>query len=471
MHKFSVMNYKAHNVPVFSEVNNKEWVEYGDKDLYPYYLEDLYASSSVHAAVVKGTADMIYGTGLTSVFKDAHVDQWLHLIELVGDGECLRRLAFDIKLFGHGYLNVIWSKDRSRPVQLHHVPTQTIRAEIPENEDEVSMYWYHENWPEVRQSGVEPKAMPAFSNSDREVPSQLLHIKTYSPMGYVYSTPDYLGCTNYVELDRDISELHLNSVKTGLLPSFMLSFNNGVPSDEERIQLEQAVYDKFGGAKNAGKIMITYNDNKDDAPVIEPFNIPDVHKQFDFLAKQCFQEILSGHRVTSPLLFGLRSEGGGFGSNADEMRDAYELYLNTVVQPMQDVIVDALRPVFSACNITLQLEFGRLVPASFLYTEDVSNIDQMEKDASYNGAQIASAVDVMTKVKEGIITEEQAKVFLVQMLQFSPEVANALFEVGVSAIGVVEDEEAEVTQEEVQLKKKVDTTVLPVLRPLREKYG
>ena len=153
------------------------------------------------------------------------------------------------------------------------------------------------------------------------------------------------------------------------------------------------------------------------------------------------------------------------------MRDAYELYLNTVVQPMQDVIVDALRPVFSAYNITLQLEFGRLVPASFLYTEDVSNIDQMEKDASYNGAQIASAVDVMTKVKEGIITEEQAKVFLVQMLQFSPEVANALFEVGVSAIGVVEEEEAEVTQEEVQLKKKVDTTVLPVLRPLREKYG
>ena len=160
-------------------------------------------------------------------------------------------------------------------------------------------------------------------------------------MGYVYSTPDYLGCTNYVELDRDISELHLNSVKTGLLPSFMLSFNNGVPSDEERIQLEQAVYDKFGGAKNAGKIMITYNDNKEDASVIEPFNIPDVHKQFD-LAKQCFQEILSGH-VTSPLLFGLRSEGGGFGSNADEMRDAYELYLNTVVQPMQDVIIDALR--------------------------------------------------------------------------------------------------------------------------------
>ena len=95
----------------------------------------------------------------------------------------------------------------------------------------------------------------------------------------------------------------------------------------------------------------------------------------------------------------------------------------------------------------------------------------MQKDASYNGAQIASAVDVMTKVKEGIITEEQAKVFLVQMLQFSAEVANALFEVGVSAIGVVEEEEAEVTQEEVQLKKKVDTTVLPVLRPLREKYG
>ena len=171
-------------------------------------------------------------------------------------------------------------------------------------------------------------------------------------------------------------------------------------------------------------------------------------------------QVLSGHRVTSPLLFGLRNEGGGFGSNADEMRDAYELFHNLVVRPFQESFIRQLRPMLSAMGITLDLHFSKLQPASFLYVEEM-NLDDaaVDKDASYNGAQIASAVEVLVKVQEGILTEDQAKVFLVQMLQFSPQVADALFVEGVSAIGVVEEEEAqetaveEVDEAEVQLSR------------------
>ena len=376
----SVLDYKAHNVPVFTEKSNKEWVEYGAEDLYPYYLEDLFASSSIHGAIVKGTADMIYGNGLTSELKDTHVDQWLLLKDLIEDGTCLKQLSHDLKLFGHGYLNVVWTQDRSRPAKVYHVPTAMVRIKVADDPEKPQIFLVHPDWAEMRRSTVEVKEIPAFSVTDRESPSQMVHVKMYSPLGYYYSLPDYLGATNYIELDRDISEFHLNNIKNGLFPSMMLTFNNGIPTDEERTDMERAIYAKFGGASNAGKILINWNENAQDAPTVEPFNLNDPHRTYEYLSKQVMQEILSGHRVTSPLLFGLRGAGQGFGNNAEEMRDAYDLYLNVCVKPFQDTIVKALRPVLSACDITLPLEFEKLVPAEFLGEEKKN--DNSQKFAS-----------------------------------------------------------------------------------------
>jgi len=363
-HNLSVLSYLAHATPNFEEKMGQYWVQYGDGDMYPYYLQDLYASSSVHNAIVKGTSDMIYGDGLTSDSKDEYVDQWLQVVKLIGDGTCLRRAAFDLKLYGQCYLNVIWSNDRSKPAEIHHIPAASVRAGISDSEDDPNIYYLHDDW--TKASGQPTQPIPAFSTDDRTAASQILHIRTYSPMNYYYAVPDYIGSTNYIELDRDISEFHLNNIKNGLFPSMMLTFNNGIPTEDERDQMERAIYDKFSGASNAGKILINWNDTKDDAPSVEPFNLNDPHKMYDYLSEQVMQRILSGHRVTSPLLFGLRSEGGGFGSNAEEMRDAYDLYLNIAVKPFQDALIKGIRPIFSASNITLDFKFKMLVPARFL---------------------------------------------------------------------------------------------------------
>lgn len=377
---FSVLHYDSRQIPNFEEKMGQHWVQYGDGDLYPYYLQDLYASSSIHNAIVKGTADMIYGEGVTSEFKDEHVDQWLELKKLIGSGECLRRAAFDLKLYGQCYLNVIWSQDRSKPAEVHHISAADVRAGIADDEDDPRVYFIHNDW--TKATGEPARAIPAFCTDDRTAASQILHVRTYSPMNFYYALPDYIGSTNYIELDRDISEFHLNNIKNGLFPSMLLTFNNGIPTDDEQDELERAVYDKFSGAANAGKILINWNENKDDAPSVEPFNLNDPHKIYDYLSEQVMQRILSGHRVTSPLLFGIRSEGGGFGSNADEMRDAYELYLNTAVRPFQDALLDGLRPVLSAANITLPIEFEKLVPAEFLRASDGGEKKNFSRHAS-----------------------------------------------------------------------------------------
>jgi len=454
---FNVLNYTSSVTPQFRESQNKEWIDMGSDNLYPHYLEELFSSSSIHSAVINGVAQMIYGEGLDALSKDTNIEQWLKVNEIFSDKDALKRCAFDLELYGNCYFNIIWSQDRSTISKIHHVPAATVRCGVANDEDQVDIFYHKTNWA----NNEKPQAIPVFSTSDRTAASQILHIKTYNPLSFYYGLPSYIGSQNYIQVDAALGEYHLNSINNGFFPSTILSFNDGIPTEEERAELERLIYNKFGSASNAGKILMTFNDSAENAPTVESFNISDAHQVFDYLSKEVVIKILSGHRVTSPLLFGLRSEGGGFGSNAEEMKNAYDLFYNTVVLPMQRLILDGLRPVFASSSITLDLFFKPLKPASFITVDNLfgatGGADTASKDASYNGAQITSALNILVNVKEGILSEEQAKVFLIQMLQFTPEVAEALFSEGVDAIAQVKEEEREIEEQaETQLSKAPD---------------
>lgn len=452
----SILEYQSPLLPIFKESQNKLWIDMGVDNLYPHYLEELYATSSMHGAIIKGVSEMIYGEGLNAVNKDKDVEQWLKVNSIFGDGTCLKKAAFDLKLYGQCYLNIIWSQDRSTVSRVYHLPAATMRCGIADDEDEVPLFYHKKEWAKQQE---EPLVIPAFNTKDRTAASQCLHIKMYSPLSFYYGASDYESGTAYAQIEADLAAYHLSTINQGFFPSTIMNFNSGVPTEEERAELERLVYNKFGGATNAGKILMTFNDSQDTAPTIESFNLTDSHKVFDYLSTECSKKVLSAHRVTSPLLFGLRETGGGFGNNADEMKESYDLFYNTVVLPFQRLLLDGLRPVFAASNITLDLYFTPMKPASFVDTNnlfDPSGMgDTTDRDASYDGGQIGSAVDVLVKVQEGLITVDQAKVFLVQMLQFTPEVADALFNEKVDAIDEVEKEKIqEEAIAETQLKKK-----------------
>ena len=55
-------------------------------------------------------------------------------------------------------------------------------------------------------------------------------------------------------------------------------------------------------------------------------------------------------------------------------------------------------------------ENGEIIVSDDMVTKDIEKVD-----ASYNGAQISSAIDIIAKVQEGILSEAQAIVFLIQL--------------------------------------------------------
>ena len=378
---FSVLNYGSTEIPLFAEKQGQEWVDYGIDNLYGEYLRDLFLSSSTHGAIVNGVADMIYGGGLDATDRednDQKKEQWIRLQELLNnsDDSLLQKMAFDIKLYGMVYLNVIWNRARTRIGAIKHLPVHTMRSGVADSDGVVSHYYYKYDWKDRREEG---KVLNAFSMDDRTEASTCFQIKRYSVAQHFYAVPDYVGSTNYIELDREVSTFHLNNIRRGFFPSMLLSFKNGVPTEQERVQIEQKVVDKFTGADNAGRILITFNDGDETAPEFTPIETNGADTMYEFLSKTVSEKILTGHRVVSPLLFGVRG-GEGFGSNADEIRDSYSLFNNTVIAPFQDILLKALGKLFSVNDIELDIYFITAKPADFLDLDVIETLDEGEQE-------------------------------------------------------------------------------------------
>lgn len=398
MTKFSVLNFAEYNIPTIKEDYGKDWVEFGDDNLYPQYLIELYNGSSIHSAIVKGVSAMIYGEGLDATDKDESeekMESWLRLQTLLKDSpDSLKRLSFDLKLHGMCYANIIWNKSRTQIAQIKHIPSQYIRSGKCDHKGDVLHYYFSNDWSQPRRKEYKPKMIPAFNSADRTQASQLLCIKDYSPSSIFYSTPDYQGSTSYIQLDMEIAQFHLSNIKSGLFPSAMLNFTNGVPTEEERVVVERKIHEKFGGSGNAGKLLITFNDGTDTKPEIIPIQTNNADDQYTFLSQETTKKILTGHRVTSPLLFGVKGDGSGFGNNAEELRDSYSLFSSSVVAPFQETILNGLQPVFAINEINLDLFFKTLKPADFLDLDIVDTISEEEQQKEGVEMSLSKGIEV-----------------------------------------------------------------------------
>ena len=386
-----------YNIPHLVEDSRNDWISFGEDNLYPNYLLELFLGSAINGALVKSIGAMIYGEGLAATNVDESTDtkeSYLRLTELLhnSDDDVLKDLALDLKLFGGCYVNVIWSRDRSKIAKILHIPAQYIRSGKM-IDGEIQTYYYSADWSKAKKGEYKPRPYAAFNIEDRTQASQILMIRDKNPALFYGFAPDYVAATDWIQMELEIAQFHLSNITSGMTPSMHVGFSNGVPTEEERRTIERQLNAKFSGSGNAGKILLTFNDGKETAPIIEPIQMNDAQSAWEGMSKQAVNQILAGHRVTSPILFGIRAEGGGLGNNADELRDAFSLFTNTVVIPFQNTLLKGLEKIFRVNDINLDLYFKSLKPADFIDLEVTKT--QSEEDQEKEGV-----------TKEDINTEE-----------------------------------------------------------------
>ena len=370
------INLSTTTAPVVSEVSGREYISYGTEDwanLYPQFLIDLYYNSSTQAAIINATSELIAGEGL--VIEDENERDLEAIVKLKkffanANGnetldEVIKKISFDFKLQGAFALNIVWSQDRTQIAEIYHIGVDKIRAERPNELGKIDAYYISADWANTRKN--KPYRVPAFNTNDRTSANQILYTGLYSPNMNAYYTPDYVAANNWALVDQRVAEFHLNNISNGFSGSFMISFANGVPTQEERFQIEQSLEAKFTSEKNAGKFVLTFSDDKTRTPEITAITPSDLDKQYLALQELLVQNILTGHRVTSPVLMGIKSDTG-LGNNADELNSASNYYLNTVCMPFQNHIIKTLRKIFAVNNMDMPVRFEQLKPITTRFT-------------------------------------------------------------------------------------------------------
>ena len=360
MSNIRIVNLASHTTPQVVEDNRKQWVAYGEDNNYFQYLIDRYNGSATNNAIINGMSELIYGKGLYATDAQRKPDQYAQMKSLFSR-TCMRKVTFDLKAMGQAAFQVIYNKDKSKIVQVEHMPIETLRFEKMNDDGDVTGYYYSKDWTKIRKRGFEPVRIPAFGHGAKGEGLEIYCIKPYRSGFYYYSPVDYQGGLPYAELEEEVANYHINNIKNGLSPSMLINFNNGVPTEEERELIERRIIQKFSGSSNSGKFILAFNDNKEMAASIEPVQLSDASEQYQFLADESMRKLMVAHRVTSPMLMGIK-DNTGLGNNADELKTASLLFHNTVVRPIQELILDACDDILAVNEVSLNLYFKTLQP-------------------------------------------------------------------------------------------------------------
>ena len=373
----------SYTTPAVVEHKNKEWVEYGEDNNYYQYLIDLYYGSPTNNAAIKGISDLIFGDGLEVVQADRHLKGYLDLKKVFHE-DCLRNCAMDLKMLGQYAIHLVKSKDKKKYVAAYHWPIQTLRPERCNEDGDVEGYYFAADWAKLKR-GQKPKRFAAFGfdNNDTEC---MLVVKPYSTGNYYFAPVDYQGGTQYANLEIEIANYHINNIKNGLAPSMLVNFNNGQPPAEVKDMIEAQIQTKFSGSSNAGKFILSFNDNAESKADITPVQLSDAHNQYQFLSGEAGSKILIAHRITSPMLLGIKDQTG-LGNNADELKTASTLFDNTVIRPFQRLLLDGVQKIMNANGYNLDVYFKTLQPLEFT---DLSGkaVDKETQEKEYGFSKV-----------------------------------------------------------------------------------
>jgi hypothetical protein len=374
MDNLHIVNLSSYNRPEVKEDKKKDWVAYGTDNNYYEYLIELYTNSTTNNAIINGVSNLIYGKGLDALDSSSKTDEYAALRSIFHN-ICLKKVALDLKLLGEASFQVLY-KD-GKVVRAEHFPRQTLRAEKCNSDGDIEAYYYSPNWKKVKPSD-KPKRIAAFGYGNGNEP-EIKIIKKYVS-GYDYYCPvDYQGALAYAELESEVADYLINDVQNGFSGTKVVNFNAGIPDRDKQLQIKNDVMNKLTGSRGE-KVIIAFNNNAEQKTTVDDLPLNDAPSHYEYLANECASKLMVGHRVTSPLLLGIRDGNNGLGNNADEIKTASLLFQNVTIRPYQDLIIESVEHILSVNGISLKLYFKTLQPLEFIETDNAITDEAREEE-------------------------------------------------------------------------------------------
>ena len=322
------------SIPEYTELETrgKGYITYGTDNQYPEYLWGLYNDVTTLKTIIKGTADFVAGDDAI-----CNVPDFSKEINKKGDTlfDLIGWIAKDYLIYGGYAIQVVRNK-AGNIGELYYIDFRYLRTSKKRD-----LFWYSEEYGKKYARSNKTVVYPKFVPEAKDVATSIVYVA--NEVSRTYPIPRYSGALKACEIERGIDEFHLSSLENGFYGSYLFNMCNGIPSDEQKAEIEETMTDKFTGPSNAGRILINFANSKDNAATVQKLEIQDFGEKYDAAFKRSREQIYCAFQAI-PAIFGLMTESTGF--NEQEFSESFKLYNRTVVRPIQRNISNTLDKIF-----------------------------------------------------------------------------------------------------------------------------
>ena len=364
-----LINLSSYFRPKVVESNMNDWVLNGKNNVFYKYIIDRYNGSPTNAAIINSYIDIIIGRGLTN--KNTNIDDWLKFKSMLSDDD-IKKVVTDYVMFGEFGFQIIKKRQTKYLPSIYHIEIQNTAPKKKDEKGIINGYYYSKDWSKIYQN--KPLYLPIIKN-DKNKKTECYVVKQYKAGREYFSDPDYIAGMPYAVMEEEIANYYVSHIKNGLSFGYIINIPDGNSyTEEEKEQLETKIKKKLTGSSSAGKFIINFN-GRDAEITVTPLVVNSAHKQWEYLTQEARQQLLTSHRVTSPMLFGVK-DNTGLGNNANELDVAEAQLMKRVIAPKQKVITDSLEKLANIYALNLDLAFLPITDSKNIMTDAVKLSEQ-----------------------------------------------------------------------------------------------
>ena len=349
------------------------FVYFGEENLYPQILNQLYISAPMHQACCNFKKYSLVGNSYDyeeyeKLSTKEHIE--IKTFERLSNfKEIYDTLALDwIK---HGRVIVLLKYDEQKKIYTHfkHVDPENIRNNnIGLFENRPSKYFYSKDW---TRNSVTQEFEPYSQGCTAKW--QVLELRNNVGGFKSYGMPDWVSSANWQTVGADLGLLHKSAIENGIQPSVMMRYPY-LMSPEERTDWENGMRKNAKGAKNYGRAFKIEANGKDNLPEIDVVKTSDNHRLFQQTSMEYKEEVGISHNL-NPALLGVKV-AGALGQKEEiefSAKQFEKIWLNTNREKLENFFNE----IFRICSVPAKLKLNKTELISFAIEKEETQSENL----------------------------------------------------------------------------------------------
>jgi hypothetical protein len=327
---------------------NQGYVLFGQDNLYPQLLNQLYFTSAIHSDAIDTIVNAVSGGGweigrgatittnqLVDIKKFKFKTKMSKLVKnITRDWVIHKRVCIIVKRDLDGKI-----------INLKRLDPSTIRHHV-----DGKTFLYNIDW----SAGlVEFKKYKCFYAYPKEAETLLVYQED-SPGQDIYAIPAYNSILNYAALSGDIAFFMKNNIKNSVFFSGVIRRPKDFSSIDEIDKFKHQI-ESSKGPENGGKLLVLTGNGMDDVPEYTPLQANNNDKLFTDTIKIITDEICFAHKI-NPSIMGVKVQGSL--GNAQELQMSYAIFEKNVVKPIREELQDLINTILQEADIQFDMTFN-----------------------------------------------------------------------------------------------------------------